>query len=260
MTTPDRNAIVDTLRTAALIGICVVNLPYMALPASQTLTQTPTGPDQFAAIVTAVFFEAKFFILFSFLFGWGMQVQYCAAERAGVDASRRHWRRMIMLAVFGVLHAVLVFSGDILLLYSLVGSLIWPLRRASPKRLLGFALGMIALSLLCLFLISLVIALSPTAPADPTPDCPRLSRHDQGACSRLAGDLRLPDPVPGPLGRQRLPLRSRHGKARHARSASDALATAVRDRPARACADRAALEHRLCPGRERSGSGMGSDC
>ncbi|HCR94534.1 MAG TPA: hypothetical protein DIV98_06305, partial [Oceanicaulis sp.] len=56
MITPDRNAIVDTLRTAALIGICVVNLPYMALPASQTLTQAPTGPDQFAAIVTAVFF------------------------------------------------------------------------------------------------------------------------------------------------------------------------------------------------------------
>ncbi|MBG37012.1 MAG: hypothetical protein CMH92_14530 [Oceanicaulis sp.] len=169
MITPDRNAIVDTLRTAALIGICVVNLPYMALPASQTLTQAPTGPDQFAAIVTAVFFEAKFFILFSFLFGWGMQIQYCAAERAGADASRRHWRRMIMLAELGVLHAVLVFSGDILLLYSLVGSLIWHLRRASPKRLLGFALGMIALSLLCLFLISLVIALSPTAPADPTP-------------------------------------------------------------------------------------------
>ena len=44
MTTPDRNAIVDTLRTAALIGICVVNLPYMALPASQTLSVVQSGP------------------------------------------------------------------------------------------------------------------------------------------------------------------------------------------------------------------------
>ena len=169
MTTPDRNAIVDTLRTAALIGICVVNLPYMALPASQTLSVVQSGPDQIAAIVTAVFFEAKFFILFSFLFGWGMQVQLSAAERAGADAGRRHWRRMIMLALFGVLHAVLVFSGDILLLYSLVGSLIWPLRNASPRRLIRFALGMIALSLLCLLIISLVIALSPATPADPLP-------------------------------------------------------------------------------------------
>lgn len=166
MTTPDRNAIVDTLRTAALIGICVVNLPYLALPDSQVLSISPSGADQIAAIVTAIFFEAKFFILFSFLFGWGMEIQQRAAERAGADASRRHRRRMIMLGLLGVLHAVLVFSGDILLLYSLVGSLIWPLRRASPGTLIGFALGMIALSVLSLLLISVVIALYPDAPSE----------------------------------------------------------------------------------------------
>ncbi|WP_439637617.1 DUF418 domain-containing protein [Oceanicaulis sp.] len=166
MTTPDRNAIVDTLRTAALIGICVVNLPYMALPEAQTLSVAQAEPDQIAAMVTSVFFEAKFFILFSFLFGWGMDIQHRAAERAGADPGRRHWRRMVMLAMIGVLHAVFVFSGDILLLYSLVGSLIWPLRRASPGKLIRFALVMIALSLVCLMAISAALAVSPPILAD----------------------------------------------------------------------------------------------
>lgn len=169
MSVPDRYAIVDTLRTAALVGICVVNLPYMALPEAQTLSPSQEGQDQITAIVTSVFFEAKFFILFSFLFGWGMEIQHRVAERAKVNSSRRHKRRMIILALFGVLHAVLVFSGDILLLYSLVGGLIWPLRRASPRRLIGFALGMVALSILCLFLIGIMIDFFPAAPSASVP-------------------------------------------------------------------------------------------
>lgn len=158
MSVPDRNAIVDTLRTAALVGICVVNLPFMALAPQQVLTAPPAALDQAASIFTAVFFEAKFFILFSFLFGWGIDIQGRAAARAGANAGRRYARRMIMLAVFGVLHATLVFSGDILLLYSLVGALIWPLRQATPGRLVLFALLMIALSALCLLGMGLALS------------------------------------------------------------------------------------------------------
>lgn len=75
MPVPDRNSTVDTLRTAALIGICVVNLPFMGLPQGAVLSAPDGLWNQAAALFTGIFFEAKFFMLFSFLFGWGIEIQ-----------------------------------------------------------------------------------------------------------------------------------------------------------------------------------------
>ena len=113
MPVPDRNSTVDTLRTAALIGICVVNLPFMGLPQGAVLTAPDGLWNQAAALFTGIFFEAKFFMLFSFLFGWGIEIQQRSAERAGASAGRRYGRRLVMLALFGIAHAIFVFSGDL---------------------------------------------------------------------------------------------------------------------------------------------------
>ena len=102
MPVPDRNSTVDTLRTAALIGICVVNLPFMGLPQGAVLTAPDGLWNQAAALFTGIFFEAKFFMLFSFLFGWGIEIQQRSAERAGASAGRRYGRRLVMLALFGI--------------------------------------------------------------------------------------------------------------------------------------------------------------
>ena len=74
MPDPTRNTSVDLIRAAALIGICVVNLIFLGLPAD-ALLQTPlTAADRFAADLVQALFEGKFFLLFSFLFGWGIEV------------------------------------------------------------------------------------------------------------------------------------------------------------------------------------------
>ncbi|MCX7287546.1 MAG: DUF418 domain-containing protein [Rhodobacterales bacterium] len=157
MHAPIRNTSVDLIRTAALVGICVVNFTFLGLPIEAVLSG-PSGPaNQLATALVHVLFEGKFFLLFSFLFGWGVQIQMQSAARSGQDLAPRYLRRMAGLAVLGVLHAVLVFTGDILFLYAVLGALVWPLRQWSPRGLIRLALGMLPVAVLGLALLAILI-------------------------------------------------------------------------------------------------------
>ena len=63
---------VDIIRMAALIGICVVNVPFMALPVESVFIPPDSFYDKSAAFLVECFLQLKFFILFSFIFGWGI--------------------------------------------------------------------------------------------------------------------------------------------------------------------------------------------
>lgn len=157
MSSATRNSSIDLIRTAALIGICVVNLPYLALTDSDP-TAASSIYDHTAAFLIEFLFQGKFFLLFSLIFGWGIEIQARSAQRAGVPLSRRYFRRLLGLAVLGCLHATLVFTGDILLLYALLGLLIWPLRNFSPRRLFKVALLMVLVEIFSLTLITYLLS------------------------------------------------------------------------------------------------------
>ena len=74
--------------------------------------------------------------IFSMLFGAGIVLMAGRAADPG-DARRRHYRRMAWLGLIGLLHAHLLWAGDILFLYAVCGSLVYPLRRLSPRLLLA---------------------------------------------------------------------------------------------------------------------------
>ena len=148
-----RRTDVDVLRGFALLGIGVVNLPYLALPIAAQLGPPPGALDAAAYFLSKLLFEGKFFVLFSFLFGWGFGAQLASAERTGASPRRPYLARLIALALFGVLHALLVFQGDILLAYACLGLLLWPLREASPLRLLRIAAAMLPVSALAFALL-----------------------------------------------------------------------------------------------------------
>lgn len=152
-----RTSSVDFIRTAALIGICIVNLPYLALPIEKTFVQPDGLCNQIATVLLRTLFEAKFFLIFSFLFGWGFAVQMHSAARAGASFSSRYFRRLAGLALFGCLHAIFVFTGDILLLYAFLGLFLWPLRNVVPDRLLKLSLWMILLSFVSLAVLGLLL-------------------------------------------------------------------------------------------------------
>lgn len=149
-TTPARNTAVDTIRLVGLVGICVVNLPFIALPGAAGLVLPDAGLDRLAMLTVETLFQAKFFLLFSFVFGWSFHLQDLAARRAGASPTRRHLRRMVALAVIGCLHGILVFPGDILVIYALLGCGLVAVRHLSAPALARLALAMLPQAALCL--------------------------------------------------------------------------------------------------------------
>ncbi|MFN3970905.1 MAG: DUF418 domain-containing protein [Gemmobacter sp.] len=159
---------VDALRAFALLGISLANYPILAQSADTLLSPAATVSDHLTTAVLEMFISGKFFVLFSFLFGWGMGVQIASATRQGVAARGPFLRRLAGLAVIGVAHAILVFHGDILVLYAILGLLLWTLRDASPRGLVRLALSGAIVAIPAYFVLGYGLATGRAAlPPDP---------------------------------------------------------------------------------------------
>lgn len=140
---PQREDFADELRGFALLGIVLVNAPFLGI-SWQGFTQASimTWFDQAAAFAIVAFAQAKFYLLFAFLFGYSLNF---ILKDAKPENQARYLRRLSVLAVFGILHAIFFFVGDILLVYAVVGlSMLW-LRKQSDGFLLKFACAALAL-------------------------------------------------------------------------------------------------------------------
>ena len=130
----------DVLRGVAVLGILGMNIYYFGLPAAAygnpTLYGGSAGANLVTWIVTHLFFEIKFMTIFSALFGAGLAVMFQRAEARSRPLAGVYYRRILWLLVFGLAHAYLLWSGDILVLYATTGLLIFLFRRRSPKTLI----------------------------------------------------------------------------------------------------------------------------
>jgi uncharacterized protein len=145
----ERVELLDALRGLALLGILTMNLVafsgYYELKMVGQLAALPThATDRLAHFLMAVFAEGKFYSLFSLLFGIGFAVQMLRAEQKGDDFAPRYRRRLGVLVAIGMVHLCVVWAGDILVLYALLGFLLLPLRRYDDRALLGGAAALIA--------------------------------------------------------------------------------------------------------------------
>ncbi len=129
----------DILRGFALLGIALVNLPLfsvdtvLALEGADLTDPTNAG----AAFVVMAFFQAKFYLLFSFLFGYSAHYVI-----KGDKANRGRWiGRSIGLIILGILHFTFFFHGDILFVYGLFGLILLALYFKSEKTIRGWAWG-----------------------------------------------------------------------------------------------------------------------
>jgi uncharacterized protein len=129
----------DVLRGFALLGILAMNIRVMAAPMGAYLYPLNLweydGANRAAYLLTATLFDLKMMGLFSMLFGAGVLL-YAAKADAGI---RTLWfRRMAILLVVGLVHAYLIWPGDILVFYALCGMLVlWWMRRFSYRVLFG---------------------------------------------------------------------------------------------------------------------------
>ena len=146
---PARLQQVDALRGFALFGILVVNIGVFASPYYGSGVVDPAFGrplDLAASWVFGLLFETKFYLLFSFLFGYSFTLQMAAAERGQAAFLPRFLRRLAGLAALGAAHAVLFYHGDILLTYAILGLLLLCCRNLEPARALRLALWLIGLA------------------------------------------------------------------------------------------------------------------
>jgi uncharacterized protein len=111
-----------------------------------------TGANYVVWSLSHLLADSKFMTIFSLLFGAGVVLMTSRREGAGKPTAGIHYRRMFWLIVFGLLHGLFLWYGDILYAYGVCGLLVYLFRRRSPKFLLvtGFLVAAVA-SMLALF-------------------------------------------------------------------------------------------------------------
>lgn len=157
----ERLVFLDVLRGFALLGILVVNMAAFKAPVLASLPGQ-SWLDGLASGLIAFAFQTKFYVLFSFLFGYGLSVQLI---RSGEAAVPRFRRRLLALFVLGLAHALLLYVGDILVTYALLGAALLLLRHAPDRVLLRLAAALVGGTALVLAVLGIVVASLPGVPA-----------------------------------------------------------------------------------------------
>ncbi len=141
MTEPKRVASIDVLRGVALVGILVMNIQSFAMPHTAYLNPTAFGSldglEGVAWSLGRLFFDFKFISLFSTLFGASLVL-------AGTASNPR--RRLLWLVGFGLLHGYLVWYGDILFTYGVVGLAVLPALTWTVRRQVTVGLALLVVS------------------------------------------------------------------------------------------------------------------
>lgn len=141
---------VDLIRGVAVLGILVINIVGLGLPDpayfDPSASGGSTGWNLRAFFINSIFFEGAMRGLFSMLFGAGiilfMQIKEEAG--AGLELAETWYRRLILLILFGMVHSyLLVWPGDILFSYGIIGLLLFPFRNSRPRNLVLLAAGIL---------------------------------------------------------------------------------------------------------------------
>src|SRR4030095_2611505 len=125
----------DVLRAFALLGILVVNMGAFNMPwwdPCMPETHWPEWWDRAALWIVDALFSGKFNSLFAFLFGVGFAIQIQRLSRGGHSALV-YLRRLGVLFLFGVAHALLIWDGDVLHMYAILGVFLLLLRKVPDK-------------------------------------------------------------------------------------------------------------------------------
>ena len=146
----DRITAIDTLRGVAVLGILVMNIYAFAMPFAAYQNPLLLGGTEWYNLgtwfVTHVFFDQKFMAIFSMLFGAGLIVMWQRAQTRDAPFSRIYLRRQLWLAAIGIVHGYLLWVGDILFHYAVIGLLAFTFRARQPRTLIVIACGLLAVA------------------------------------------------------------------------------------------------------------------
>jgi len=147
MTSPttERIPALDVLRGVAVAGILLANVlvffGLFVLPPDRAAALPTVARDNVALFLEKVFVDGKFYSAFSLLFGIGFGLQLA---RGGAAAVPRFKRRLRILLAIGAIHALLIWAGDILMLYALLGFTMPWFARKTNRALLRWTVILLA--------------------------------------------------------------------------------------------------------------------
>jgi uncharacterized protein len=140
----ERITSLDTLRGFALLGILLMNIVGMGMIMGAyddpKAAGGATGINLGVWAVLHVLAEGKMRCIFSMVFGASAILLTSRIERSGGSSGDIYYRRTLWLMLFGILHAYLLWAGDILYLYALCGLALYPFRKMSPRGLMTIGL------------------------------------------------------------------------------------------------------------------------
>jgi uncharacterized protein len=137
----ERISSVDVLRGFSLLGILLMNIVSFGLPFAAYTDPSAYGGADGANLAfwqtNQVLFEGKMRAIFSMLFGASVIILTSRAEQrgAGIELADIYYRRTLWLIAFGVVHGYLIWYGDILFAYGVVGLALFPFRKLSGRAL-----------------------------------------------------------------------------------------------------------------------------
>ncbi len=138
----DRIESLDVLRGVAVLGILLMNIysfSFLFWEYSPSLWPTLEGLDATVTLALRFFVGGKFLTIFSLLFGAGLALQSGRAAARGTPFVGMYSRRLAILYVIGLFHGILIWHGDILALYAIIGFVAMFLRNLRPWVLLILA-------------------------------------------------------------------------------------------------------------------------
>lgn len=166
---------IDAIRGFALGGILVANIGFFADPRYAVALGTMPISDGPVALVISTLVLTKFYVIFSFLFGYSFTLQM---RSWGENVKPRMLRRCLALFTLGVLQGFLLWVGDILTLYAALGLILLAMRNVRPRTAVITACAIIGgWSLLWLLLAGLSL-LDPASSAAPLTDLAAAGRAE----------------------------------------------------------------------------------
>ncbi|VAW06853.1 hypothetical protein MNBD_ALPHA01-2281 [hydrothermal vent metagenome] len=116
----ERFEILDIVRGCALLGVLLANMQWHSYYGYLTAAEQALLPfaelNKPLTFLTYFILDGKFYTIFSMLFGLGFSL---IISKSG--GGRIIFRRLFVLMLFGFAHALLLWEGDILLLYAVLG-------------------------------------------------------------------------------------------------------------------------------------------
>lgn len=145
----DRILSLDLLRGVAVLGILMMNIQSFSMPEATYLNPMAfgdfSGADKWIWILSHVFADQKFMTVFSILFGAGIILVTQKAEAKSGKSAGLHYRRSFWLLIIGLIHAHLIWYGDILVTYALCAFIAYLFRKKKPSILIILGLSIMSI-------------------------------------------------------------------------------------------------------------------